>query len=124
MSLMDTKPLLGRVEEVGGFVDLNAYEAGQGYEAARKALTSMSPEEIVSLVKASNLRGRGGAGFPTGLKWSFVPQGDAAGEGAKYLVCNADEMEPGTFKDRFLLENNPHVLIEGMIIGAYAIQAE
>ena len=124
MSLMDTKPLLGRVEEVGGLVDLNAYEAGQGYAAARKALTTMSPEEIDNLVKDANLRGRGGAGFPTGLKWSFVPQGDAAGQGVKYLVCNADEMEPGTFKDRFLLEHNPHVLIEGMIIGAYAIQAE
>ena len=124
MLLVDNKPLLGRVEEVGGFVDLNAYEAGQGYEAARKALTSMSPEEIVSLVKDSNLRGRGGAGFPTGLKWSFVPQGDAAGEGAKYLVCNADEMEPGTFKDRLLMEYDPHQLIEGMILSAYCIGAD
>ena len=117
MSLQDTKPILGRVEEVGGLVDLDAYESGGGYAAARKSLTEMSPEDIIAVVKDSNLRGRGGAGFPTGMKWSFVPQGEAAGVGPKYLVCNGDEMEPGTFKDRFILENNPHILIEGMIIG-------
>ena len=75
------------------------------------------------VVKDSNLRGRGGAGFPTGAKWSFVPLGDGAPR-PKYLVCNADEMEPGTFKDRLLLEGNPHQLIEGMLIAAYAIDAD
>ena len=81
----------------------------------------MSPPDVTGLVKASNLLGRGGAGFPTGVKWSLIPMDK--GSGPKYLVCNADEMEPGTFKDRYLLEGNPHQLIEGMIISAYAIQA-
>ena len=118
------RPLIGVVDEVGGAVGLAAYEAHAGYAGARQALTSMAPEEVVALVKDANLRGRGGAGFPTGLKWSFVAQGEAADGGPKYLVCNADEMEPGTFKDRFLLERNPHLLVEGMLIGAWAIQAE
>ncbi len=120
----DDKPLLGRIEQQGGLVTLDVYEAAEGYAAARKAVTQMAPEEIQNAVKDANLRGRGGAGFPTGLKWSFVPMGDAAGEGHKYLVCNADEMEPGTFKDRYLLEYDPHLLIEGMIIGAAAIEAD
>lgn len=89
----------------------------------RKALKSMTPADVTNLVKASNLLGRGGAGFPTGAKWSLVPM-DEDKTKAKYLVCNADEMEPGTFKDRYLLEGNPHQLIEGMIISAYAIQAQ
>ena len=72
-------------------------------------------------MKKSNLRGRGGAGFPTGMKWSFMPMGSAAPH-PKYLICNADEMEPGTFKDRLLMEGNPHQLIEGMIISAYAVR--
>ena len=117
-------PLTGQVLEVGGAVDCAAYEAGGGYAGARQALTTMTPEEVVALVKEANLRGRGGAGFATGLKWSFVRQGADADGGPKYLVCNADEMEPGTFKDRYLLEYNPHLLVEGMIIGAWAIQAE
>ncbi len=83
----------------------------------------MAPAEVTSLVKASNLLGRGGAGFPTGVKWGLVPM-DSDKSRPKYLVCNADEMEPGTFKDRYLLEGNPHQLIEGMIISAYAIQSE
>jgi len=82
----------------------------------------MVPAEVTNLVKSSNLLGRGGAGFPTGIKWSLVPM-DNNNSKPKYLVCNADEMEPGTFKDRYLLEGNPHQLIEGMIISAYAIQA-
>ena len=82
----------------------------------------MTPVEIIGLVKSSNLLGRGGAGFPTGVKWSLVPV-DGDRSKPKYLICNADEMEPGTFKDRYLLEGNPHQLIEGMIISAYAIQA-
>jgi len=107
----------------GEALDLAAYRAVGGYQAARKALHEMAPAEVTELVKASNLRGRGGAGFPTGVKWSFVPMGDDAPR-PKYLVCNADEMEPGTFKDRLLLEDSPHQLIEGMILAAFAIQAE
>ncbi len=89
-----------------------------GYEGLKKAL-SMEPDSIIEEVKRSNLRGRGGAGFPTGLKWSFMPKG----EGQKYFVCNADEGEPGTFKDRYIMSENPHQLIEGMVIGGYAIGA-
>ena len=103
--------------------DIAAYERAGGYQAARKAVLSMSPWNIVEAVKASRLRGRGGAGFPTGIKWSFVPRGDDAPR-PTYLVCNADEMEPGTFKDRLLLEGDPHQLIEGMIIASRAIEAE
>jgi len=118
------KPLTERIERHGGLIDLSSYESSDGYAGARKALMQMAPDEVVDLVKSSGLKGRGGAGFVTGLKWSFVPQGDAAGAGPKYLVCNHDEMEPGTFKDRYLTTNDPHLLIEGMIIAAYAIQAE
>ena len=117
------RPLIGPVDAVGGPLDLAAYESHAGYAGARNALTAMTPGEVIDLVKEANLRGRGGAGFPTGMKWSFVPQGDAADGGIKYLVCNADEMEPGTFKDRFLMEKNPHLLVEGMIVGAWAIGA-
>ncbi|MEI6115146.1 MAG: NADH-quinone oxidoreductase subunit F, partial [Burkholderiales bacterium] len=89
-----------------------------GYEALRKILTEgISQEDVVAEVKASGLRGRGGAGFPTGLKWSFMPR---AFPGQKYLVCNSDEGEPGTFTDRDILRLNPHIVIEGMAIAAYA----
>jgi NADH-quinone oxidoreductase subunit F len=101
--------------------ELKAYERAGGYQALRKALSSMTPQQVVDLVKASNLKGRGGAGFPTGLKWSFMPK-DAPGP--RYLIANADEMEPGTFKDRYLLEGDPHQLIEGMILAAYAMHAD
>jgi NADH-quinone oxidoreductase subunit F len=97
------------------------YEQAGGYQALRKALW-MAPEEVTALVLASNLRGRGGAGFPTGRKWQAVPMGPEARQ-PKYLVVNADEMEPGAFKDRLLLEGDPHQLIEGMVIAAYAVQA-
>jgi NADH-quinone oxidoreductase subunit F len=102
-------------------LSLKEYEKVGGYEAVRKALKGLSPQAVQAVVKESNLRGRGGAGFSTGLKWSFVPL-DAPKP--KYLVANADEMEPGTFKDRILLEQTPHQLIEGMIVSAYAIQAD
>lgn len=102
---------------------LRDYEAAGGYESVRKALGSMAPTEVQQVVKDSNLRGRGGAGFPTGVKWSVVPTGEDAPR-QRYLVANADEMEPGTFKDRWLLEGDPHQLVEGMIVAAYAIQAE
>jgi len=98
---------------------LEAYFACGGYKPLKKAL-GMKPAEIIEEVKKSNLRGRGGAGFPTGLKWSLVPP-DALGQ--RYLVCNADEGEPGTFKDRELILKNPHALIEGMTIAACAIGA-
>lgn len=95
----------------------------RGYQALQKALT-MPPDDVISIVKDSGLRGRGGAGFATGTKWSFIPQGDT-GAAAKphYLVVNADESEPGTCKDIPLMLATPHVLIEGVIIAAYAIRA-
>ena len=116
------KPLTRNVRPDGGYVDIGAYQRTGGYEGLRRAV-GMSPQEIGEIVKQSNLRGRGGAGFPTGTKWSFVPMGDSAPR-PKYLVANADEMEPGTFKDRLLLEGDPHLLIEGMIIAARAIEAD
>jgi len=117
------KPLTKNIPSDGdGPLTLKAYEKTGGYQAVRKAL-KMAPADITTLVKASGLRGRGGAGFPTGMKWSFVPMGGDAPH-PKYLVANADEMEPGTFKDRLLLEGDPHQLIEGMIIAAHAIQAD
>jgi NADH-quinone oxidoreductase subunit F len=103
--------------------DLAAYERAGGYQALRKALQTMTPEQVTTEVKDSNLRGRGGAGFPTGLKWTFTPMGKDAPR-PKYLVANADEMEPGTFKDRLLLEGDPHQLIEGMILAGYANQSD
>lgn len=98
---------------------LEDYVKRGGYEALRKILTTgMSQEDVIAEIKASGLRGRGGAGFPTGLKWSFMPR---TFPGQKYLVCNSDEGEPGTFKDRDILRFNPHAVIEGMAIGAYAM---
>ncbi|VCU70967.1 NADH-quinone oxidoreductase subunit F [Pigmentiphaga humi] len=98
---------------------LKDYVERGGYEALRKILTTgMTQEQVIAEVKASGLRGRGGAGFPTGLKWSFMPR---TFPGQKYLVCNSDEGEPGTFKDRDILRYNPHILIEGMAIAAYAM---
>ncbi|MBI2933775.1 MAG: NADH-quinone oxidoreductase subunit NuoF [Planctomycetes bacterium] len=102
--------------------DLAETERVGGYQAARKALREMRPADVIDLVKRSGLRGRGGAGFPTGAKWSFVPMGSDVPH-PKYLIANADEMEPGSFKDRLLLEGDPHQLIEGMIVSAYAIEA-
>ena len=118
------RPLTERINASGGLVDLATYEASGGYEAARRILGNASPEDVRELVKDANLRGRGGAGFPTGVKWGFVPERQPDDDGHIYLVCNADEMEPGTFKDRYLMENDPHLLLEGMLIAAYAIQAD
>ncbi|MCY3837507.1 MAG: SLBB domain-containing protein, partial [Gammaproteobacteria bacterium] len=118
----EQRPLIGIVDTVGGPVNLEAYESHDGYAAARQALAT-DPNDIIDLVSEANLRGRGGAGFGTGMKWDFT-RGPAKTPGGKYLVCNADEMEPGTFKDRYLLEYNPHLLIEGIIIAAHAIHAE
>src|SRR5437763_17128373 len=99
---------------------LDVYRRNGGYEAIKKVLDSMSPDDVIGEVKKSALRGRGGAGFPTGMKWSFVPKDSLK---PKYVVCNADESEPGTFKDRYLMERDPHMLIEGMLIAAYALGA-
>lgn len=114
------RPLTARINAKLA-VDIQSYESTGGYRAVRSALKELSPQDVQGRVKESNLRGRGGAGFPTGVKWGLVPMGPDAG--AKYLVCNADEMEPNTFKDRLLMEDAPHQLIEGMIVGAWAIQA-
>ena len=98
---------------------LKDYEARGGYQQLKRILAeNITPDSVIAELKASSLRGRGGAGFPTGLKWSFMPKNY---QGAKYLVCNSDEGEPGTFKDRDIMRYNPHALIEGMIIGAYAM---
>src|SRR5262249_30475436 len=110
--------ILLRCRDIPGLRSLAVYLQHGGYEAARKALTQHTPEQLVEMVKASNLRGRGGAGFPTGMKWSFLPKQT---EKPVYLAVNADESEPGTFKDREIMEDDPHQLLEGILISAYAI---
>ena len=99
---------------------LAVYKSRGGYRALERVLGGVSPEKLIEEVKASGLRGRGGAGFPTGMKWSFVPKDSPK---PKYVICNADESEPGTFKDRLLIEKDPHAVIEGTILAAYAIQS-
>ncbi len=98
---------------------IEAYTAAGGYQGLRKTLKEQAPESVVEAVKASGLRGRGGAGFPTGVKWGFLPKNN---DQPRYLCVNADESEPGTFKDRLLIEKDPHLVLEGIIISAYAIQ--
>lgn len=115
-------PLTKNIIRDREFATLADYRATGGYEGLRKAVTSMDSLQVQQVVKDSELRGRGGAGFPTGMKWSFVPMGEIA-PASKYFVVNADEMEPGTFKDRLLMEKDPHQLVEGIIIGSYAIRA-
>lgn len=114
------KPLTKNIRPDRAFATLADYESTGGYQGLRKAI-ALPPKTVQQWVKDAGLRGRGGAGFNTGLKWSLVPMEDI--NQTRYLVANADEMEPGTFKDRMLLEQDPHQLIEGMIIAAYAIQA-
>ena len=116
---MSYEPVLLRNLDGKGPLSFTDYRAGGGYEGLDKAL-AMEPGEIIETVKASGLRGRGGAGFPAGVKWGFIPQTD----GPKYLVCNADESEPGTFKDRILIETDPHQLIEGCAICCLAVGAQ
>lgn len=116
----DSHPLTWRLRVDQQPVWFEEYRAKQGYAGAEKAL-ALAPTAVTEQVKAAGLRGRGGAGFPTGVKWSLVPMDPKFDR--KYLLCNADEMEPGTYKDRLLLEQLPHQLIEGMLIGAYALQA-
>src|SRR4028118_537090 len=113
---MSVKLLLDKAN-VEGIRSFDVYKREGGYRSVEKAL-KMSPNDIVEEVKKSGLRGRGGAGFPTGLKWCFLAKPEGV---PRYLVCNADESEPGTFKDRYLMEFLPHLFIEGMIISSYAL---
>jgi NADH-quinone oxidoreductase subunit F len=113
------KILLSKVN-IPGIETFEVYRKNGGYAMVEKALKKMTPDEVMEEVKTSGLRGRGGAGFPAGMKWSFL---DRKSEKPRYLVCNADESEPGTFKDRYLMEHIPHLLIEGMIASSYALGA-
>src|SRR5665213_4363667 len=115
-----TGPLLTKHVLEPDCFTLDFYLQHEGYEGLKKAL-ALAPDNVVELVKASGLRGRGGAGFPTGMKWQFV---DKKSPNPRYIACNADESEPGTFKDHLLMERNPHLLIEGCAIGCYAIGAK
>jgi NADH-quinone oxidoreductase subunit F len=117
------KPLTKDIRPGEEPLDLRGYEHSGGYQALRRAVKQMTPEEVVEAVKASKLRGRGGAGFPTGVKWSLMPKIEGSRR-PRYLTVNADEMEPGTFKDRLLLEGSPHQMVEGVIVSAYAMQAD
>ncbi len=114
-------PLTWRLRADQQPVWLEEYRSKNGYAGARKALTGMAQDDIVNLVKDSGLKGRGGAGFSTGLKWSLMPKDESMN--IRYLLCNADEMEPGTYKDRLLMEQLPHLLVEGMLISAFALKA-
>ncbi|MFY8269293.1 MAG: NADH-quinone oxidoreductase subunit F, partial [Terrimicrobiaceae bacterium] len=108
--------IFGNISKPGYAPDIETYLAHGGYEALKKAL-AMQPSEIIDAVKAANLRGRGGAGFPAGAKWSFIKHDDGK---PHYIVVNGDESEPGTFKDRYILHQDPHQLIEGLAIAAFA----
>ena len=114
------KVLLRNID-VSDLHTLAVYQSRGGYRAWEEIVKTFKREQVIEEVKASGLRGRGGAGFPTGMKWSFVPKDSPK---PKYVVCNADESEPGTFKDRYLMERDPHMLIEGMLIAAYALSAK
>src|SRR3989338_4607793 len=115
-----TEPILSRNFNVPDAWKLYVAEGRGAYATAKKVLTSMKPEEVTNAVLASNLRGLGGAGFPTGKKWQFLPKD---GKKPVYLVINADEGEPGTCKDRYILERDPHQMIEGILISAFAINS-
>jgi len=115
-----SKKLLLTYDHIPGINTLEVYRQNNGYKSLEKALKTMKSDDIVEEVKKSGLRGRGGAGFPTGMKWSFLAKPEGV---PRHLVCNADESEPGTFKDRYLMERIPHLLIEGMIVSSYALGA-
>lgn len=117
---MARKLLLTHID-VPGIQTFEVYRQQGGYRAVEKALKTMSPDDVVEEVKKSGLRGRGGAGFPTGMKWSFLAKPEGV---PRYLVCNGDESEPGTFKDRFLMTHIPHALLEGIIVSSYALGAK
>ncbi|UDG80902.1 NADH-quinone oxidoreductase subunit F [Candidatus Hartigia pinicola] len=117
----ETHPLTWRLRDDRQPVWLTEYRLTNGYESVKHVLQHTTPDEVVKLIKDSGLKGRGGAGFSTGLKWSLMPKNENIK--VRYFLCNADEMEPGTYKDRLLMEKLPHLLVEGMIIGAYALKA-
>src|SRR5512132_2733711 len=116
-SPLEVKVLTKRFE-LPNSASIDTYLANDGYKAFMKAV-GMTPDEIINEVKVSNLRGRGGAGFPTGMKWSFVPKQSPK---PKYVLCNGDESEPGTCKDRLILEHDPHAVIEGVVIAGLSIR--
>lgn len=116
----ETRRIFKNVDRVGWDPSIETAIADGAYETLRKVVTTMEPASVIDEVKKSGLRGRGGAGFPTGVKWTFIPKGNTK---PVYLVCNCDESEPGTFKDRFVVHQDPHQLIEGMIISCYAVGA-
>nr|MBC8181142.1 NADH-quinone oxidoreductase subunit F [candidate division KSB1 bacterium] len=118
---MPNKKILLNYERNGKSHTLDSYLKRDGYKTLTDKIAKLKPEEVLGEVKKSGIRGRGGAGFPAGIKWSFLPKD---GDKPIYLICNGDEGEPGTFKDRVILEENPHMLIEGMILSAYAINAK
>src|SRR5205085_8253523 len=118
---IDCEPLQLRRVGLENSQSLEVYRRNGGYEALKKVLDGMSPDDVIGDVKKSSLRGRGGAGFPTGMKWSFVPKDSPK---PKYVICNADESEPGTCKDRPLMEMDPHQMMEGVIIAGRAIGAK
>ena len=113
------KKLLLANDHIPGIQSYDVYRQTR-ISRVEKALANMKPDDLVEEVKKSGLRGRGGAGFPTGMKWSFLAKPEGV---PRYLVCNADESEPGTFKDRYLMEHIPHILVEGMILSSYALGA-
>ena len=115
----ETRRILKNVNREGWNTSIDCYLADGGYEELKKAL-GMEPRAVIDEVKKSGLRGRGGAGFPTGVKWTFIPPNNTK---PVYLVCNCDESEPGTFKDRYIVHQDPHQLIEGMVISSYAVGA-
>ncbi len=118
---MIERPLTSNIQPGGEPLAIQDYERAGGYQAVRKALSSMTPTEVIDVIRASDLKGRGGAGFPAAAKWESVPSEDKK---LRYFIADADEMEPGTFKDRVLMEGDPHQLIEGLIIGSFATEAE
>ncbi|MCH7615673.1 MAG: hypothetical protein IH978_08055 [Nitrospinae bacterium] len=111
--MSEFQPILTRHLGQPGSATLDYYQIHESYQGARRAILEMTSDEVIQVVKDSGLQGRGGAGFPTGVKWSFIPKDSRK---PKYLINNADESEPGTFKDRLLINHNPHQVIEGMII--------
>src|SRR5579864_1027294 len=117
----DFEPILLRRIVRNADPGLDAYRADGGYRAVEKALREMTPAQVTDIVKTSGLRGRGGAGFPTGLKWTFLPKDHP---GPIYMCINADESEPGTFNNRILMELDPHQVIEGIILSCYATRAK
>src|SRR5499433_1951404 len=111
--------LLKNMSQPGYTGSLAEYEQTGGYQALKNILGKVAPADVTQMVIKSGLRGRGGAGFPTGVKWGFLPKDNRP----RYLVCNGDESEPGTFKDRVLIEDDPHQVLEGLIISCYAVHA-